>query len=87
MTVASNANWMECNLNHMWTLEEGATCPVCGGQGWLVTQRIDLTGHHTRESVLITVSELEAQIRHLRQVVAEQAEHHKTAHPNCPGDQ
>jgi argininosuccinate lyase len=81
----SFATWMECPLGHMWSEGEDH-CPVCGRIGWMHSERVEDDVHHVQRALVIKqVADLEAQIRHLRQVVAEQAQHHKEQHPECLG--
>lgn len=76
--------WMECGLGHMWAT--GDRCPTCGQTGWLHTEAVlEGEGHQTRAMVVKRVTDLEADIRHLRAVVAAQARHHKVHHPDCLG--
>jgi len=78
--------WMECGIGHMWPVDPPLErCPECGETGWLHTETVLEEGHQTRAMVIKKVSDLEEEIRHLRQVVAEQARHHKSAHPTCSG--
>lgn len=81
----SFATWMECPLGHMWALGEDH-CPVCGRIGWTHSERVEDDANHVQRALVIKqVADLEAQIRHLRQVIAEQAHHHKETHSECPG--
>jgi hypothetical protein len=79
--------WMECGLGHMWPTEPPTSrCPTCGETGWLHTEAVlEDEGHQTRAMVIKRVTDLEAEIRHLRTVVAAQARHHKSHHPDCLG--
>lgn len=79
------ASWMECSLGHMWA--EGVDhCPVCGEMGWVHSEKVEYDVHRTQRALVIKqVTELEAEIRHLRQVVADQARHHKEEHRHCHG--
>lgn len=76
--------WMECGLGHMWEPPD-ERCPTCGEVGWMHTETVLPGAHQTRAMVIKKVSDLEAEMRHLRSVVAAQARHHKTHHPDCLG--
>jgi hypothetical protein len=69
----------------MWAVEEGDHCPACGSLGWLHTEKVEPTPFVQRAAVIKNVTELEAELRHLRQVVAEQVRHHNIYHPYCEG--
>lgn len=80
------ASWMECTLGHMWPVGDGDHCPVCGRIGWGHSEKVeDDSAHMQRAMVIKNVAEMEAEIRHLRQVIAEQARHHKLCHEDCAG--
>ena len=81
----SFASWMECDLGHMWPVEEDVLCPVCSSPGWRRDERTNNVVHLERATVIKRVVDLESEIRTLRRVVAEQAHHHRAEHPQCPG--
>ena len=57
----SFASWMECDLGHMWPVEEDVLCPVCSSPGWRRDERTNNVVHLERATVIKRVVDLEAE--------------------------